>query len=98
MEIVTLRVTVSGDVGSVALPLTPDRTDSPEKAILDHRQVYFDESNGFVSCDIYRRDQLAPGASISGPAILEGMDSTVVINPGWAALVDGYGNCIISPG
>ena len=97
VEIVTLRVTVSGDVGSVALPKKPGGTDSPEKAILDRRQVYFDESDGFVPCNIYRRDQLAPGASISGPAILEGMDSTVLINPGWAALVDDYGNCIIRP-
>lgn len=97
VEIVTFRVTVSGDVGSVAIPRRPGGLDSPEKAIIDCRQVYFDQSGGFVPCDIYSRDQLAPGASISGPAILEGMDSTVVINPGWAALVDDYGNCIIRP-
>ena len=30
-----------------------------------------------------------------GPAILEGMDSTVVINPGWETQVDEYGNCIM---
>ena len=97
VEIVTLRVTVSGDVGSVALPRLDGVSDSPEKAILDRRQVYFDQGNGFVPCNIYRRDQLSPGASISGPAILEGMDSTVVINPGWTSLVDDYGNCIIRP-
>ena len=97
VEIVTLRVTVSGDVGSVALPRWDGVSDSPEKAILDRRQVYFDQGNGFVPCNIYRRDQLSPGASISGPAILEGMDSTVVINPGWTSLVDDYGNCIIRP-
>lgn len=98
VEIVTLRVTVSGDVGSVALPRRDGVSDSPEKAILDRRQVYFDQGNGFVPCNIYSRDQLSPGASISGPAILEGMDSTVVINPGWTSLVDDYGNCIIRPG
>jgi N-methylhydantoinase A len=98
VEIVTLRVTVSGDVGSVALPRRDGVSGSPEKAILDRRQVYFDQGNGFVPCNIYSRDQLSPGASISGPAILEGMDSTVVINPGWTSLVDDYGNCIIRPG
>ena len=97
VEIVTLRVTVSGDVGSVAMPRRPAGLSSPEQAILDCRQVYFDQSNGFVPCQIYSRDQLAPGSSISGPAILEGMDSTVIINPGWATLVDDYGNCIIRP-
>ena len=30
-------------------------------------------------------------------AILEGMDSTVLINPGWAGQIDDYGNCIMSP-
>ena len=98
VEIVTLRVTVSGDVGSVALPRWDGVSYSAEKAILDRRQVYFDQGNGFVPCNIYSRDQLSLGASISGPAILEGMDSTVVINPGWTSLVDDYGNCIIRPG
>ncbi len=97
VEIVTLRVTVSGDVGSVALPRWDGVSYSAEKAILDRRQVYFDQGNGFVPCNIYSRDQLSPGASISGPAILEGMDSTVVINPGWTSLVDDCGNCIIRP-
>ena len=97
VEIVTLRVTVSGDVGSVALPRWDGVSYSAEKAILDRRQVYFDQGNGFVLCNIYSRDQLSLGASISGPAILEGMDSTVVINPGWTSLVDDCGNCIIRP-
>ena len=97
VEIVTLRVTVSGDVGSVALPRWDGVSYSAEKAILDRRQVYFDQGNGFVPCNIYGRDQLSLGASISGPAILEGMDSTVVINPGWTSLVDDCGNCIIRP-
>ncbi len=97
VEIVTLRVTVSGDVGSVALPRWDGVSYSAEKAILDRRQVYFDQGNGFVPCNIYSRDQLSLGASISGPAILEGMDSTVVINPGWTSLVDDCGNCIIRP-
>ena len=96
-EIVTLRVTVSGDVGAVALPRWDGVSSSAEKAILDRRQVYFDQGNGFVPCNIYSRDQLSLGASISGPAILEGMDSTVVINPGWTSLVDDCGNCIIRP-
>ena len=97
VEIVTLRVTVSGDVGSVALPRWDGVSYSAEKAILDRRQVYFDQGNGFVPGNIYSRDQLSLGASISGPAILEGMDSTVVINPGWTSLVDDCGNCIIRP-
>jgi N-methylhydantoinase A len=97
VEIVTLRVAASGDVGSVDMPRRPDGLDAPENAIASQRQVYFGESGGFVSCNIYDRDRLAPGSNIDGPAILEGMDSTVLINPGWTGKIDEYGNCIMEP-
>ena len=97
VEIVTLRVSASGDVGSVDMPERPGGLVAPEQAIASRRQVFFDESGGFVPCNIYDRDRLAPGSSINGPAILEGMDSTVLINPGWTGQIDKYGNCIMEP-
>ena len=101
VEIVTLRVAASGDVGSVAMPRRPAGLSPPEQAIASQRPVYFPESfdgtGRFVPCNIYDRDKLAPGSSIAGPAILEGMDSTVIINPGWAGQIDDYGNCIMRP-
>ena len=66
-----------------------------DEAILERRQVYFEESDGFVPCAIYNRSGLYPGAKLDGPAILEGMDATVVINPGWEAQIDKYGNCVM---
>ena len=97
VEIVTLRVAASGDVGSVEMPRRPSGLDSPEKAIASEREVFFDEVGGFVKTNIYDRDRLAPGSSIDGPAILEGMDSTVLINPSWTGQIDEYGNCIMEP-
>ncbi|MEE8466108.1 MAG: hydantoinase/oxoprolinase family protein [Dehalococcoidia bacterium] len=97
VEIVTLRVAASGGSGSVDMPLRPSGLDSPENAVSSQRQVFFQEAGGFVPCNIYNRDRLAPDSRITGPAILEGMDSTVVINPGWAGEIDVYGNCIMEP-
>ena len=97
VEFVTLRVTARGHLESArAAPLSRD-VDNPAGAIRRQRQVYFDDSEGFVSCDIYHREQLAPGSTIDGPAILENVDSTVVIDPGWRARIDDYGNCIAQP-
>ena len=95
VEIVTLRVTASGHLGDVAMPALPEDGGDPADAVVDRRRVYFDESRDFVECPIYRRERLNPEASIVGPAILEGMDSTVVINPGWESRIDRYGNCIM---
>ena len=95
VEIVTLRVTAAGQVGQVKMPPIQGGGRTPDDAILERRQVYFEESDGFVPCAIYDRRGLYPGVKIDGPAILEGMDATVVINPGWEAQIDQYGNCIM---
>ncbi|MEC8857076.1 MAG: hydantoinase/oxoprolinase family protein [Chloroflexota bacterium] len=97
VEIVTLRVAASGDVGLVDMPQRPSGLDSPKKAIASKRQVFFEEAGGFVQANVFHFDRLAPGSNIDGPAILEGMDSTVLINPGWTGHIDEYGNCIMEP-
>ena len=67
-------------------------------AIKGHRQAYFGESAGTVQCPIYQRDRLATGHTVSGPAIIEQMDSTTVVYPGQSAYVDAYSNIIINTG
>jgi len=97
VEFVTLRVTAWGHLESAGMAPLPSELSSPPEAMMGQRPVYFDDAGGFVSCDIYHRAMLAPGSAIDGPAILENLDSTVVIDPGWQARIDGYGNCIMRP-
>ena len=54
------------------------------------REVWFPEI-GSVPCPIHWRDGLAAGEALAGPAIIEAMDSTIVVPPGWIASVDGNG-------
>jgi N-methylhydantoinase A len=51
--------------------------------------------SGRIDTPIYERRTLAPGASFSGPAIVEEEYSTTVILPAQRALVDAHGNLII---
>ena len=97
VEIVTLRVTASGHLGDVAMPTLTAGGGEPADAVVERRPVYFEELRDFVPCAIYRREKLSPDATIVGPAILEAMDATVVINPGWESRIDQYGNCIMRP-
>ena len=97
VEIVTLRVTAWGHLESARMaPLSSDLS-NPAESLLGQRPVYFGDAGGFVPCNIYDRARLAPGSIIDGPAILENVDSTVVIDPGWQARIDHYGNCIMRP-
>ena len=97
VEIVTLRVTASGQLDSPRAASSPQEWKPPRAALTGQRPVYFDDAVGFIPCDIYDRAKLAPGSILEGPAILENVDSTVVIDPGWLARIDGYGNCIMQP-
>jgi N-methylhydantoinase A len=56
------------------------------------RRVWFD---GWVETPCYWRDALPPDLSLHGPAIIEQMDTTTLIEPGCLVTSDGDGNLII---
>ena len=97
VEFVTLRVTALGQMESASMAPLSRELRAPAEALLGQRPVYFEDAGGFVPCEIYHRAGLSPDSSIDGPAILENIDSTVVIDPGWRARIDDYGNCIMRP-
>jgi len=51
-----------------------------------------------VDCPVYARERLDVGLRVSGPAILEQLDSTTVIGPGQIARVDEWKNLIVTEG
>jgi N-methylhydantoinase A len=55
---------------------------------LARRPVHFDESDEAVETPIYDRSALPAGAEVEGPAIIQQLDSTVVVPPGVTAEVD----------
>ena len=96
VEIVNLRLTA---IGRITKPrqreLEGGDTDAREiqKAT---RSVYFAEKTGYVDSPIYNRYRLGAGSVLIGPAIVEEIDSTTVIHPGYQAAVDKYGNLILT--
>jgi N-methylhydantoinase A len=68
------------------------------KALKGSRPVYFGEAGAFVETDIYDRSSLQPGEVLSGPAIIEEAESTVVVHPGYRVQIDSHGNIRISSG
>ena len=66
-------------------------------ADIKSRQVHFDAAGGFVETPVYDRARLGAGHRFDGPAIVEEMDSTTLVLPGYGVEVDRYGNLLISP-
>lgn len=59
------------------------------------RKVWYDRG-GWQETPVYDRERLPRGASFAGPAILEQLDTTVVIEPGNHVNVDKLGNLIVA--
>jgi N-methylhydantoinase A len=79
IELVRLAVIAAGEAPSFErLPGVPE----PGGAEVRSRDVFFPDA-GFVSTRIVRRDALGPGEALAGPGIVEFMDSTIVVPPGW---------------
>ncbi|MFZ9948560.1 MAG: hypothetical protein ACO3FX_02985 [Gemmobacter sp.] len=68
----------------------------PEVAPRGTRPVWF--AGGWAETPVYWRDHLPDAARIEGPAIIEQMDTTILIEPGDVATGDGRGNLIIAVG
>lgn len=60
------------------------------------RAVWF--GAGFVETPVYWRDLLPLSAVIRGPAVIEQMDTTVLVEPGCTVRQDGDGNLIVEVG
>ena len=77
MELIHFNVSLIGEVPKMRLPKWDSQSiDGPGRA--DSREVYF-EGPGSVKCPVYLREALAAGAVIHGPAVIDDVDSTVVL-------------------
>jgi N-methylhydantoinase A len=68
--------------------LVPDAPFAP----IDERAVLFDEGDERVLTPVYHRDDLPPGATFDGPAVIDQLDSTTLVPPGTRATVDEWLN------
>ena len=54
------------------------------------------DADGFVETPVYDRYALQPGVALTGPAIFEERESTVVVGPGAEITVDDSRNLIVT--
>ncbi len=89
------RVSARGKVRTPALVrgTTGTATVTPSGS----RDVYW-EGGGFQPTDIFHGEGLSPGATITGPAIVEMAETTIVVPPGDSGTVDPYGSFVITIG
>ena len=95
VELVSLRLISLGLVPQAKLSPGKKTGRTVEQAKTGERKVFFGKEHGTLTTQIYNRERLEPGHKLSGPAIVEQLDTTTVIHPEQQATVDEYRNIII---
>ena len=92
VEIINVRLVALGRRDKLVLPPLAKGGAVARKEL---RCVHFDESDDKVECPVYSRDELPPGAELTGPALVSEYGSTTVLFPGDDLTVSGTGELII---
>jgi N-methylhydantoinase A len=95
VEVVNIESTLFGRIDKPKPPKLA-KGGSPARALKGHRKAIFEASGRATRTPIYDGSRLGAGANIVGPAIIEEVTTTIVIEPGWATRLDATGSYVIT--
>ena len=94
IELVNVRLRAVGHVERPPLPRIGGSGSAAEPVGV--RPVLLPDGTDVRPVPVYRRDRLASGASLAGPAIVEEASSTTLVLDRMGAAVDAHGNMIVT--
>jgi len=86
VQLVNIRVTAAASLEALSIRAAGEGTESA----VGQRTAHF-PGHGALSCAVYRREAMPPGSRIEAPAVIEAMDATILVPPGWRARSDDKG-------
>jgi N-methylhydantoinase A len=92
VKIVNVRVAAIGLIPPLMIRVVP--TDVRTGAIKSRRQLWFRERGG-VDAPIYDRSRMPVGLEVVGPAVIESLESTILVPPRWHANVSDDGIVVL---
>jgi len=95
LEAVNWKLTARGPSRPVELHQPSPPNAGVEAAFRRGRPAYFAEAGDYVETPVYDRYLLSPGSVLTGPAIVEERETTVVVPPDGRASVDEYWNLVL---
>lgn len=95
IEMVALKVAAVGPMPMPRIQGTGADHKASAGQPFEQRQVYF-KTTGWVDCPIYWRNDLPVGTTLIGPAIVEELGCTTLLEPGQQLQVDKVGTLVIT--
>lgn len=93
IQIVTIAVEAVASTPKPKLPVYQLHSENPDEAVAEQREVYFDGE--FRKCKVYLWSRLKAGNLIPGPAIVEALDTTLVVPLDREVLVDKFKHLLL---
>jgi N-methylhydantoinase A len=93
VQLVSVRVAAIGAIAPLVIRDPP--VPSQAGAIKGRRQVWF-RATGATEAAILDRGRMAVGMEIPGPTVIESVESTILVPPGWQARMDDDGFVLLS--
>jgi N-methylhydantoinase A len=92
VEFVNMKIKAVGVLDKPPLPILA--AGAAAEAVARRRTLF--AAGDWYDTPVFRRDSLAPGQALAGPAVIEQMDTTSLIFPGDHCVVDDQGNMIVT--
>jgi N-methylhydantoinase A len=97
VEIVNYRVWAIGVTPDLQFESWPKgEKEPPAEAKQGYRKAYLFSIHGFQDVPVFLLNRLLASNEVSGPAIIEGLDTTIAIDEGQVATIDPIGNVLIA--
>jgi N-methylhydantoinase A len=93
VQLVSVRVSAIGAIAPLAIR---DRTAAAgADAVKSQRELWFRDT-GAVTAKVYERARMPAGLAALGPAVIESLESTILVPPGWQAKMNGDGFVVLT--
>jgi N-methylhydantoinase A len=93
VELVNLRLTAIGKLPALPRKRVERGSGDPAAALKGRRDLWV--AGELLDAPVYDRYALRGGDTLAGPAVVEELDSSTVVLPGYTARTDDYGNLLI---
>jgi N-methylhydantoinase A len=94
VQLVNVRVTAIGSIPPLAVRDAPAAAGND--AVKARRPLWF-RASGKVDALVFDRARMPAGLTAKGPAVIESLESTILVPPGWQARMDEDGFVVVTP-
>ena len=93
VQLVNIRLTAIGAIPPVGVREAPAPVGTDP--LKGRREAWF-RGHGAVSADVYVRNRMPAGLEVGGPAVIELLESTILVPPAWQARMNDDGFVLLS--